>query len=96
MIPTRLLAAALSDVIASAARHEDARASYGEKFFRSVESFRESISQFPQLYESVRRPPKGRDVRQGTLVGFPYIVVYVGRDRHLVRHPWTQAKPTLA
>ena len=84
MKPTRMVDEALSEVIETAGRIENARAGYGERFFCAVESFKQIISQFPQLYEEVLRPPKGRDIRQGTLNGFPHVVVYEVKTDEIV------------
>jgi plasmid stabilization system protein ParE len=48
----------------------------GRRFLLAIEEFRASLSRTPRLYERVPRPPRGREVRQGMIPGFPFIAVY--------------------
>ena len=78
--------------------YEAMRTGLGAEFLVALIEFRDRIGSFPQLYEQVRRLPKGRDIRQGTLSGYPYVVVYeVHADEvvilsvthgHRLKSPW--------
>jgi len=46
------------------------------RFLQAIEAFREQLSLLPRMYGRVPNPPKGREVLQGMLYGFPFDVVY--------------------
>ncbi len=80
----RLAEAAKPDVANHAAWYEQKSMNAMLGFLAELDSFIDRIGSFPQLYEQVRRSPKARDVRQGTLSDFPYVVVYEVRADEIV------------
>jgi plasmid stabilization system protein ParE len=72
----RLTELAEQDVSDYSGWYDDRQAGLGDRFAAMVLEFTERISVHPRLYERVPRPPKGREVRQGMIPGFPFIAVY--------------------
>jgi hypothetical protein len=77
----------------------DARqAGLGDQFATDVERFVARIRRLPQLYQSVVRPPAGREVRIGVTRRFEAVIVYEVTATHVVvlsvshkrnrRQPW--------
>lgn len=64
---------------------------------------RGTLAAQPRLYALVRRPPRGREVREAPVPGFPFIVTYEVLAAELVilsithgkarRRPWRQRLP---
>ncbi len=89
---------ALGDLKRLAAYYELARRHYGGFFSDRVDEFIERILLNPQLYAKVKRAPRGRDVREGTLEQFETVVTYEVRAEEIVilaitngrksRRPW--------
>ena len=89
---------ALGDLRRLAAYYELARRRYGEVFSDRVNEFIERILLNPQLYAEVKRAPRGRNVREGTLEQFETVVTYEVRAEEIVilaitdgrrnRRPW--------
>ena len=72
----RLTSAALGDAVDIAAWYERRRAGLGDQFLAAVEAFGHRIEVSPRVCGRVSRAPRGREVREGILRRFPFILVY--------------------
>ena len=72
----RLSDSSKQDVAFQAEWYDLPRPNLGDAFAASVLDFTVTLTQFPRLYGRVSNLPKGREVREGMLQGFPFVVVY--------------------
>lgn len=72
----RLTLAALGDAIDIAAWYDRRLAGLGDRFLAAVEAFGHRIEASPRAEGRVSRAPRGREVREGMLRRFPFILVY--------------------
>ena len=64
------------DVAEQSDWYDQQRPQLGDEFAVKVLEFASTLSHSPRMYGRVPNPPKGREVRQGMLSGFPFVVVY--------------------
>ncbi len=48
----------------------------GDRFLSAVEDFLNDLPRTPRQFERVNRPPRGREVRQGQVRGYEFLVTY--------------------
>jgi plasmid stabilization system protein ParE len=99
----RLLGAARVDIIDAADWYERQTAGLGGRFFAAVDRAVERISRFPRVGGRVPRSPRGREVREVIVSGFPFLLTYeVTRNELIVlsvvharsvRRPWRRRLP---
>lgn len=94
----RLLGAAQADVLDAADWYEQQSTGLGDRFFAAVDRTVGRIGRFPRVGWRVQRPPRGREIRETVVNGFPFLLAYevtsseivvlsVTHDRS-VRRPW--------
>ncbi len=72
----RFLIAAILDVQDYALQYNLRQAGLGDRFADRVEEFAIALTVNPRLYRRVSRPPAGREIREGYLGRFPFLVHY--------------------
>jgi plasmid stabilization system protein ParE len=99
----RLLGAAQVDIIEAADWYEQQLAGLGNRYFAAVDRTIERIGRLPRTGGRVPRTPRGREVRETLVGGFPFLLTYEVTSSELIvlsavharsiRRPWRRRLP---
>ncbi|MBX9582339.1 MAG: type II toxin-antitoxin system RelE/ParE family toxin [Gemmataceae bacterium] len=78
----RLAPEALYDAIDAADWYEQQSPGLGTRFEAAVDALVLTLTAQPRLYPRVARAPRGREIREGPVPGFPFVAGYevIGAD----------------
>jgi plasmid stabilization system protein ParE len=94
-VNVRLLGAAQADVIDAADWYERQSVGLGDRFFAAVDRTVERIGWSPRSGWRVQRAPRGREIRETVVSGFPFLLAYEITTNEIVVLSVTHGRRTL-